>query len=142
MIYAREGVFGFLRGLWPSMIKNCLNAGTYFSLLFYSEETLRNLGIFSAPQVSFISSSFAQSVQTILSNPLVVIKTRLEVIGFSEYNNTLDAFRQILAKEGAKGFFTGLKISLIRDVPSSGIFYPVYRGCRKFCTTLLVNSEN
>ena len=24
------------------------------------------------------------------------------------------------------GFFTGLKVSLIRDVPFSGIFYPIY----------------
>jgi hypothetical protein len=40
---------GFLRGLTPSMMKNWLNAGTYFSLLFYSEEKLKNMGVFSAP---------------------------------------------------------------------------------------------
>jgi hypothetical protein len=62
LIYTREGMRGFLRGLTPSMIKNCLNAGTYFSLLFFSEEKLKNLGIFSAPQVSLISSSFARTV--------------------------------------------------------------------------------
>lgn len=34
-------------------------------------------------------------------------------------------------KEGAGGLFTGLKISLIRDVPFSGIFYPIYNMFKK-----------
>ena len=29
------------------------------------------------------------------------------------------------------GFFTGLKVSLIRDVPFSGIFYPIYNMFKK-----------
>jgi hypothetical protein len=33
--------------------------------------------------------------------------------------------------EGARGFFTGLKISLIRDVPFSGLFYPIYSFFRE-----------
>ncbi|MFN7881219.1 MAG: hypothetical protein ACK5NI_01925 [bacterium] len=33
--------------------------------------------------------------------------------------------------EGIPGFFTGLKISLIRDVPFSGLFYPIYSFFRK-----------
>jgi len=41
LIYSREGFPGFMRGLVPSTLKNVLNSGTYFSLLFYSEEILR-----------------------------------------------------------------------------------------------------
>jgi len=59
-------------------------------------------------------------------NPLIVIKTRFEVVGFNEYSGISDACKQIYLKEGMGGFFTGLKISLIRDVPFSGIFYPIY----------------
>jgi hypothetical protein len=44
LIYRKEGAKGFLRGLWPSLIKNTLNAGTYYSILFYSENSLRLLG--------------------------------------------------------------------------------------------------
>jgi len=29
------------------------------------------------------------------------------------------------------GFFTGLKVSLIRDVPFSGVFYPIYNLFKK-----------
>jgi hypothetical protein len=63
---------------------------------------------------------------------LVVIKTRLEVLGFSEYNNLYDAVKKVHQKEGMGGFFTGIKISLIRDVPFSGVFYPIYEVSKAF----------
>ena len=88
-----------------------------------------------------MASSFARTVQSVLSNPLVVIKTRLEVVGFNEYNGIYDGGKQILEKEGFKGFFNGLGISLIRDVPFSGIFYPVYHSFRNFFGYFLCNQE-
>ena len=63
---------------------------------------------------------------TTMSNPITIIKTRLEVVGFNQYSGMLDAARQIKQVEGYRGFFTGLQISLIRDVPFSGLFYPIY----------------
>lgn len=65
-----------------------------------------------------------------------MIKTRFEVVGFCEYKNTWDAAKQIAAREGFMGFFTGLKISLIRDVPFSGVFYPVYNFFKEWYTML------
>ena len=79
-----------------------------------------------------ISSVIARIIQATLCNPLIVIKTRLEVLGFQEYNNTLDAMRKIYVREGLSGFFTGLKISLVRDVPFSGIYYPIYEISKEF----------
>lgn len=132
LIYLKEGSKGFLRGLTPSIVKNTLNAGTYYSILFYVETSLKNMGFDNEKQVHFISSSFARAVQSVVSNPLIVIKTRLEVVGFNEYNGIFDASRKIVANEGYSGFFTGLGISLIRDVPFSGVFYPVYHSFRTF----------
>lgn len=43
LIYNREGPRGFLRGLAPSLLKNTGQAGCFFSILFYSEETLKAL---------------------------------------------------------------------------------------------------
>ena len=45
--------------------------------------------------VNFWASSMARAIQTTLCNPLVVIKTRLEVLGFSEYNNLYDAAMKV-----------------------------------------------
>jgi hypothetical protein len=108
------------------MLKNTLNSGTYFSMLYYFEALFRSMPFVPHHVAEVLSSASARTIQTILTNPLIVIKTRFEVVGFAEYAHTWDAVRQITAKEGLGGFFTGLKISLIRDVPFSGIFYPFY----------------
>jgi hypothetical protein len=67
----------------------------------------------------------------VISNPIIIIKTRLEVVGFNEYNSISDACRKIYIQEGILGFWTGLKVSLIRDVPFSGVFYPIYNLFKK-----------
>lgn len=75
-------------------------------------------------------------IQTILANPIIVIKTRLEVVGFNEYQGVFDAINKVYTREGPQAFFTGLKISLIRDVPFTGIFYPIYSLIRSNLTAL------
>ena len=97
-------------------------------MLYYIEENLKKLQIMRDSQIHFTASCMARTIQSCVSNPLIVIKTRLEVIGFNEYNSIMDACRKIMANEGVGGFFTGLKVSLIRDVPFSGIFYPIYNA--------------
>ena len=48
-----------------------------------------------------------------------------------------------MIKEGVPGFFTGLKVSLIRDVPFSGMFYPLYNFFKDYYAILLnVGMEN
>ena len=85
-----------------------------------------------------MAAAIARSLLTTLSNPLIVIKTRLEVLGFSEYSSLNDAATKIYNQEGAKGFFTGLKVSLIRDVPFSGLFFPIYEICKVFYSNILM----
>ena len=80
-----------MRGFTPSMMKNTLNSGSYFGMLFYFEHFYRALGIFPDNFTSMIASASARTVQSCLCNPLVVIKTRFEVVGFGEYAHTWDA---------------------------------------------------
>lgn len=81
-IYKKEGLKGFMRGFVPSMMKNTLNAGTYFSMLYYTETLLRSSGLFREAQIAFMASALSRIFQSTISNPLIVVKTRLEVIGF------------------------------------------------------------
>jgi hypothetical protein len=62
------------------------------------------------------------------------------VLGFQEYSGFSDAISKIYRNEGYSGFFTGLRISLIRDVPFAGIFFPIYEFCKKFYSLLLLTS--
>jgi hypothetical protein len=138
LIYEREGARGYFRGFGPSVIKNTMNAGTYFSVLHFLQQWLLRMKVMSDPAVNFWSSAIARAIQSVLSNPLVVIKTRLEVLGFQEYNSLADAIKKVYINEGPGGFFTGLKVSLIRDVPFAGIFFPLYELSKSFYSMLLL----
>jgi hypothetical protein len=137
LIYEREGFRGYFRGFLPSINKNTLNAGTYFSTLYYLRFCMMKMNNMSDHAVNFWASASARAIQTTICNPLVVIKTRFEVLGFQEYNSLYDGVKKIFKNEGALGFFTGLKISLIRDVPFSGLFYPIYEISKSFYSNLL-----
>lgn len=43
-----------------------------------------------------------------------------------------DACKKIKLQEGYGGFFTGLKVAILRDVPFSGIYYPLYEESKVF----------
>lgn len=137
LIYEREGFRGYFRGFGPSVLKNTMNAGTYFSTLHFLQQMLLKMNVMSDPAVNFWSSAIARGIQSVLSNPLIVIKTRLEVLGFQEYNSLTDAIKKVYKHEGYGGFFTGLKVSLIRDVPFAGIFFPLYELSKSFYSMLL-----
>jgi hypothetical protein len=135
-IYNSEGALGFMRGLSPSILKCFITSGTYFSTLYYFEENIKKLNMLSASQVHFTASCMARVVQSVISNPIILIKSRLEVIGFNEYNSIMDAVRKIYLQEGFFGFWTGIKVSLIRDVPFSGTFYPIYNFIKVYMARL------
>ena len=82
LIFEREGIKGYYRGFLPSIIKNTMNSGTYFSTLYYLRIMFQKTNLMSDNWVNFWSSAIARGIQSVLSNPLIVIKTRLEVLGF------------------------------------------------------------
>lgn len=61
-IYRREGLTGFMRGFVPSIMKNTLNAGSYFSMLYYSETLIRATALFNDSQTFFLASSASRTV--------------------------------------------------------------------------------
>jgi len=82
LIYHREGFMGYYRGFLPSMLKNTLNAGTYFSTLHFFKEAMRRSTDMTDPKINVLASALARAIQSTLCNPLIVIKTRFEVLGF------------------------------------------------------------
>jgi len=131
-IYKEEGIKGLYRGLVPGCIKSSLSAGTYFYLL----NLARKLSDFLLPNnqtsANFMAAALARTLQCFVTNPILIVKTRFEVVGFNEYKNLGDAFIQIYKQEGLLSFFTnGITVALIKDVPFSAIQFPVYELIKK-----------
>jgi hypothetical protein len=47
--------------------------------------------LFNERQNQALAGGMTRSIQTVLSNPIIVIKTRFEVVGFNQYNSITDA---------------------------------------------------
>jgi hypothetical protein len=62
LIYEREGFKGYFRGFGPSVLKNTLNAGTYFSTLHFLQQMLLKMNFMSDPAVNFWSSAVARAI--------------------------------------------------------------------------------
>lgn len=92
LIYEREGVKGYFRGFFPSLLKSTFNSATYFSSLYYLRLVLQRGTPLSDNWVNFLASGLARAIESTLANPLIVVKTRLEVLGFTEYSSMRDAF--------------------------------------------------
>jgi len=86
--------------------------------------------------INFLSSGIARLVQAIAINPILVIKTRYEVVGFNSYGGMRDAFKHIRKEEGIRGFYSGLRTNIIKDVPASAVFYSMYEFFKMELNTL------
>jgi hypothetical protein len=128
-IFTEEGIGGFYRGFTPAMIKTTIGTAIYFATLDAAKNVLETSKTArKSHSTNFIASGIARFIQTIAINPIYVIKTRFEVVGFHGYSSFFEAFKRIRAEEGYSGFMKGLKQGIVKDVPSSALFYSLYEG--------------
>lgn len=126
-IYRQEGIFGFYRGLLPSLIRLPLGNSFYFSTLEKTKKILKKKFNLNDIVTNCIASACGITVQCIVTNPIYVTSTRFEAVGSKKYNNLFNAFKTIHKEEGLIGFTKGLKALLVKEVPSHSIFYVIYQ---------------
>jgi len=130
-IFREEGIKGFYRGFIPNLIKSPIGSAIYYSTLERNKRFFKKKNNFSDTGINFISSAIARTTQCVLVNPLLVVITRFEVIGFNSYTSLFDALVKIKLEEGYKGYFIGLKPLLIKEIPTSAMFYALYEKFKK-----------
>lgn len=78
----------------------------------------------------FFSLSGAGASQVIVSNPLEIVKIRLQVMGEVRGTVSKGAF-QIVQELGLEGLYKGASACFLRDIPFSAIYFPVYAALKK-----------
>lgn len=135
-IYNQEGVPGFYRGFLPSLIRLPLGNAFYFATLEKTKKFLKENFNLNDILTNFLSSAAGIAVQSIVTNPIYVLSTRFEAVGFNQYKNIFDAVYQILKDEGIMAFTKGLKPLLVKEVPSHSIFYVLYELNNKWLSLI------
>jgi len=119
-----EGFAGLYRGFIPAVLKTTTGSAIYFGSLELGKNHLdKHCNVHIR---NMLAGAFGRLIQNTFTNPILIVKTRNEVIGFNSYNSFLEGFGKIMKQEGFKGYFKGLKPNLIKDIPFSAVFYPLY----------------
>lgn len=123
----REGFRGLYRGLGPQLI----GVAPEKAIKLVVNDFLR--GLFGDPdnpdQIYFplevLAGAGAGASQVIFTNPLEIIKIRLQVQG--EVGNTVKKGAVTIIRElGFTGLYKGASACFLRDIPFSGIYFPAY----------------
>ncbi|OAD77190.1 hypothetical protein PHYBLDRAFT_165679 [Phycomyces blakesleeanus NRRL 1555(-)] len=128
-----EGVRGYFKGLGPNLIgvipAKSINFFVYsngkrlYSEINHGKET---------PVVHLVSAATAGIVTSTATNPIWVVKTRLQLQSTTtrQYTSSLDCLLHIFRQEGIKGFYKGMSASYLGVVEGT-IQWVTYEHLKK-----------
>ena len=155
-VASQEGLTALQKGLWASMIHQLVQNGIRFGTYPYFKEYFRTMNN-NEPglMVNLLSGCSAGLIGAVVSNPLMMVKTRLQssskpnilgpdqsVVGHQHhYKGVFDGLRQIVAEGGVKGLWFGVKPAMYRTVTLSSMQLATYDGVKELSVTKLGLSE-
>ncbi|KAF9919566.1 mitochondrial aspartate-glutamate transporter agc1 [Linnemannia zychae] len=133
-VLKNEGVLGLYRGLGPQLV----GVAPEKAIKLTMNDLVRNSLTDKNGNIPFLGELIAGGVaggsQVIFTNPLEIVKIRLQVAG--EAAKALDVGPRpgamtIVRQLGIMGLYKGASACLLRDIPFSAIYFPVYAHLKK-----------
>ncbi|KAJ3058658.1 mitochondrial aspartate-glutamate transporter agc1, partial [Rhizoclosmatium hyalinum] len=132
-VLKNEGFVGLYSGLLPQLVGVAPEKAIKLTVNDFVRRSLANKdgSINLGPEI--LAGCMAGGSQVIFTNPLEIVKIRLQVQG--EVARKTGAPKkgavQIIRGLGLFGLYKGVAACLLRDVPFSGIYFPVYAHLKK-----------
>ncbi|KAL1883343.1 ADP/ATP carrier protein [Diaporthe australafricana] len=120
---ATDGVAGLYRGFGPSVAGIVVYRGLYFGMYDSLKPVLLTGNLANNFLASFALGWTVTTGAGIASYPLDTVRRRMMMTSGEavKYSSSLDAFRQIVAKEGIKSLFKGAGANILRGVAGAGV---------------------
>ncbi|OOF97137.1 hypothetical protein ASPCADRAFT_45724 [Aspergillus carbonarius ITEM 5010] len=120
---ASDGIAGLYRGFGPSVAGIVVYRGLYFGMY----DSIKPVVLVGSLEGNFLASFLLGWTVTtgagIASYPLDTIRRRMMMTSGEavKYSSSMDACRQIVAKEGVKSLFKGAGANILRGVAGAGV---------------------
>ena len=128
-----EGVFGFWKGLLPSILgigQGALQFTIYDTLKyqFWRDDSRGKLQIWEY----ILMSCASKTISLIILYPLQLLKSRLQTYEtISEPQTMRRVIVSIYTKEGLGGFYKGIAPNIVRVLPATCITFGVYEKVKR-----------
>lgn len=150
------------RGTTPSVIRTGFGSALYFGMLNQMREyaarlpsipvvggdgvgsTVKGGSSSALPKLGNVANlatgAFARVAAGLIVNPVTVLKVRYESSHYT-YTSLASAARDILRKEGPRGFFAGFGVTAVRDAPYAGLYVLLYEQSKARLSELTTSAS-
>lgn len=130
-----------IRSLWrgtvPSVIRTGAGSSLYFGLLhelrsIFSSPADRSSSTRSTrPSINLSTGALSRVLAGLILSPITVLKVRFESSHY-RYTSIISAGKDIVKRNGYRGFFAGFGATALRDAPYAGIYVATYESFRSW----------
>uniref|UniRef100_A0A667ZE25 Solute carrier family 25 member 12 n=1 Tax=Myripristis murdjan TaxID=586833 RepID=A0A667ZE25_9TELE len=120
-----EGFFGFYRGLLPQLIGVAPEKAIKLTMNDFVRDKFTTQDGTIPLAAEILAGGCAGGSQVIFTNPLEIVKIRLQVAGEITTGPRVSALN-VVRDLGFFGLYKGAKACFLRDIPFSAIYFPVY----------------
>ncbi|XP_032384831.1 calcium-binding mitochondrial carrier protein Aralar1 [Etheostoma spectabile] len=120
-----EGFFGFYRGLLPQLIGVAPEKAIKLTMNDFIRDKFTTQDNTIPLPAEILAGGCAGASQVIFTNPLEIVKIRLQVAGEITTGPRVKAL-SVVRDLGFFGLYKGAKACFLRDIPFSAIYFPVY----------------
>ncbi|XP_025191367.1 S-adenosylmethionine mitochondrial carrier protein-like [Melanaphis sacchari] len=131
--YANEGVFGFYRGFWTTVMRDVPFSMLQLPIWEYLKKEYRN---FTGKPLTTLEVAFCGSISggvaAALTTPIDVTKTQIMLANSAVDQNFSTVFKNIYLNKGINGLFAGFLPRVVFIMIGGALFFGVYeKACRQ-----------
>eukprot|EP00908_Phaeocystis_cordata_P024969 Transcript_7428.p1 GENE.Transcript_7428~~Transcript_7428.p1 ORF type:complete len:313 (-),score=98.81 Transcript_7428:185-1123(-) len=130
-VYRTEGFRALFRGVGPTLAGSFPYEGIKFGTYGWLK---RNDGGGGSAVWRASCGAAAATLAHVITYPNDTVRRRLQIQGAPgsemRYSGALDCFHKMVQQEGWRSLYAGIRVTILRGVPNTGIQFCVYEACK------------